>query len=144
MPVDFDVKRLCGPLIAAALGSLLALGTPLAQTAQQRKICDDLSSDAYQRIAACTALIEAGPKSVAGRNLAEAYLNRAIGYELISDFARAIADHEKALTHFPKTQDNIDYMKLQEAWVRYLKEIQDDQDYANWSRPPSDAYWIAK
>jgi len=80
-------------LITAALLCLL-VAPGIAQTRDENwAVCE--SGDPGKGIAACTALIESGRETP--QNLAIAHSNRGITYSDQGDFARAIADYERAL-----------------------------------------------
>jgi tetratricopeptide (TPR) repeat protein len=133
-------------LIIAALFHVVA--TCEAQTIQQQKTCENYAADALARISACSALIKAqryaDGKPIPVKTLAWQYVCRAIAYDQISDYERALADYKQALPLFPNGQTNIDFVQLKQQWVRYLQEIQDDDDFLNWAGPPSDGYWKSK
>jgi hypothetical protein len=63
----------------------------------------------------------------------------------MGDAARARADFKKAVDLQPSSAAALrEDAEATEVWVRYLKEIQDEGDYANWSGPPLDAYRSAR
>ena len=85
-------KRFCSILT----GVLLAGGSALAQTPQERGWCE--GEDAVtidQRIDGCSAVIKAARDK--GDKLAEAFNNRGVGYRLKGDYDRAIADYNQAI-----------------------------------------------
>ncbi len=70
----------------------------------------------------------------------DALLNRGAVYLFRGDAARANADFNAAVRVNSSLQVNVRRKELNIHWLRYLKEIQDEGDYANWSGPPLDAY----
>lgn len=88
-----------GLLLLSAFGVLSSLAAPaVAQdTDQNRQACNG-SEPAYslaQRVAGCTALINAGTATTAV--LAIAFYNRGIAYQGQNQYARAIADYDQAI-----------------------------------------------
>jgi tetratricopeptide (TPR) repeat protein len=134
-------------LLSLSFSNLLA-GVSIAQTAQQKKTCANVSADAFERISACSAFIQTqrlpSGVTIPTKELAQVYVNRAIAYEAVSAYERAIADYEKATPFFPANQANIDRARVELRWLQYLGEIQNDQDFANWAGPPLEAFWSAK
>jgi tetratricopeptide (TPR) repeat protein len=81
---------------------------------------------------------------------AESHNNRGNTYFSLGNYDQALADYNEALRIDPKyalavqNHANLEYRKeIDGQWRRYLKEIQDENDYANWSGPPLDRYWSA-
>jgi tetratricopeptide (TPR) repeat protein len=70
----------------------------------------------------------------------DALLNRGAIYLFRGDVARANADFAAAIRINPSLQTDVRRKELNIHWLRYLKEIQDERDYANWSGPPLEAY----
>ncbi|MEI8277836.1 MAG: hypothetical protein WCG00_17775 [Hyphomicrobiales bacterium] len=74
-------------------------------------------------------------------NLAWSYYSRSTVHYVKGDAARGDADVQKAIQLEPGSrgsfEENASFTK---NWIQYLREIQNDRDYANWSRPPLDAY----
>jgi tetratricopeptide (TPR) repeat protein len=75
------------------------------------------------------------------------YINRGNVRARNRDYAKAIADYTKALSIDPKnvlanTQLQRARLALatEEKWMSYLRTIQDDGDYANWSGPPLEVF----
>ena len=60
---------------------------------------------------------------------------------LLNEGTRGDADVQKAIQLEPGSrgsfEENASFTK---NWIQYLREIQKDREYANWSRPPLDAY----
>jgi hypothetical protein len=145
-------NRIASTIVASATVMIASVfpGPTFAQIALSQKVCEDTSSsaDAFQRISACSVLIQTqhfpNGEPIPPKTLAWQHVMRATAYEAILDFKRAIADCEQALPFFPNGQTNIDRVKIQAQWAPYLKEIQDDNDYPNWSRAPFDRYWSTK
>jgi len=136
-------------LSAILLVATLFARPSMAQTAQQQKICANISNNPIQMIAACSALIQAqrlpNGKPLTPKMLAELHFNRGVAYGIINDFERSIADYKKAAPFDARAARNIYETQTNMAWLRYLKEIQDDEyDHSNWSSPPFDAFWSAK
>jgi hypothetical protein len=132
--------------LAASLCGCTAIlsGSSLAQTAQDRTWCLEDSSTPEQTIQGCTALIQS--QKFRGAQLAELHFDRAVGYAKSHDSEHAIADLNEAVRLNPKNAQyatrrdrHVHGALMSESWTRYLKEIQDDQDYPNWSGPPLDA-----
>jgi hypothetical protein len=123
-------------------------GSTSAQMEPLQKICEDFHTEAFQRIGACSALIQTqhfpDGRPIPPKTLAWQHMMRGIAFEAILDFGRAIADYEQASPFFPQGQIGIDRMKIKAQWAPYLKEIQDDNDYPNWSGAPFDRYWKTK
>jgi len=86
-------------------------------------------------------------------------LHRIRGHRIRGQFDKAAADFMQAaglveslpagrsdvqLTGFAKSlrdlASNMDYAQLNESWIAYLKAIQTDYDWANWSSAPYDLY----
>jgi tetratricopeptide (TPR) repeat protein len=64
-------------------------------------------------------------------------------YLLFGDRERAAADADNALQRDPKSTLALQLrgsVKLDAQWRQYLKQIQDDDDYANWPGPPFDSF----
>jgi len=75
-----------------------------------------------------------------GGVLAETYANRGVVYLILGEDARANSDFENAARTEPKSARQImDNKEYTEMWVTYLKQIQDENDYENWSGPPLNA-----
>jgi hypothetical protein len=131
-------------MLAAAF--LPGAGKAAAQTAKQEQICrDDNFNDFVGQVDACSALI-AGGKTANGRPASEKtlggwYFSRALAYAILDDYERAIADYRKVPPSDTRAVRNIYPLELKLAWLRYLKEIQDEKVYPNWSTPPYDAQW---
>jgi len=70
----------------------------------------------------------------------DALLNRGAIYLVRGDTARANADFAAAIRIDQSLLVNVRRKQLNIYWLRYLKEIQDERDYANWSGPPLEAY----
>jgi tetratricopeptide (TPR) repeat protein len=64
------------------------------------------------------------------------YAVRAAFYVISNDYERATADYAEALRLDPKNAHAKSGKRFLDHWVRYLREIQEDGDYANWSGPP--------
>ena len=77
--------------------------------------------------------IRLGPKQ------SGAFFERSMMHLYKGDEERAAADQKRAVELAPDKREqlttNIDFAR---RWVRYLKEIQEDGDYANWTGPPLD------
>jgi tetratricopeptide (TPR) repeat protein len=80
-----------------------------------------------------------------------AYVNRGNVYTVQGDYGRANADYAEALRIDPKNAATLRaiqsaklFSKMDATWIRYLQEIQDDRDYANWSGPPVEIFRNAK
>jgi tetratricopeptide (TPR) repeat protein len=77
--------------------------------------------------------------------LAWTYNGRANVFYVKGDNTRGDADIQKALQLEPASraafEETADFTK---HWLQYLREIQNDRDYANWSRPPFEAYTSAR
>jgi tetratricopeptide (TPR) repeat protein len=72
---------------------------------------------------------------------ANTHLLRAGIYALTGETERANTDYEKAIQLDPASRKRYeDDRDFNAHWIAYLKEIQDDDDYANWSGPPLDAF----
>jgi hypothetical protein len=143
------LKLVFGVLIALIQPIIVSLivKPSIAQTVEQQQACVSIYVAPATRVLACTALIEAGRlpngQPLSPTALAQLHVDRSVGYELMHDFARARDDHKAALSVFPLAQVNIDRFQVEVDWLHYLKEIQDDHDYPNWSSPPSDHFWSA-
>ena len=75
-----------------------------------------------------------------GPKFAMAYFNRGRYHAIKGDTAQATADFDKAKQLDPKIKGSVDFeSKMLLSWLQYLKEVQQDQDYANWSGPPLNA-----
>jgi hypothetical protein len=140
-----DPLRLLWPVAWALVGVVALSSAPvLAQSAQDRTSCLTEDSIAVrQRITACSALIDS--HRLRGEELARVFSIRAWAHTRTNRFDLAAADAEEAVRLEPSNRlyvavrDRYTHTKLMnEHWSRYLKEIQDDNDYANWSGPPSD------
>lgn len=70
----------------------------------------------------------------------DALLNRGAIYLFRGDVARANADFNAAIRVDSRLDLDVRRKKLNIQWLRYLKEIQDEGDHANWSGPPLEAY----
>jgi tetratricopeptide (TPR) repeat protein len=78
---------------------------------------------------------------------ANTHLNRGNLYFAKRDYNRALADYDEAIRINPKFDLAINNRKrlqnftaIEAHWRSYLKDIQNDFDYANWSGPPLDLY----
>jgi tetratricopeptide (TPR) repeat protein len=144
------MRNIVASALLASTCLILIFGRPsMAQTAQQQKLCANIFGNPIQTISACSALIQAqrlpNGTPLTPKMLAELHFNRGIAYNGIADFERAIADYEKAAPFDARAPRNIYEVKIRMAWLRYLKEIQDDEyDHSNWSSPPFDAFWAVK
>ena len=134
-------------LPALVVAFLPAAGQAAAQTAKQEQICrdDNITGDVVERVDACSALISAG-KTANGRPASEKtlggwYFTRGLAYGILEDYERAIADYRKVPPSDARAVRNIYPIEIKLAWLRYLKEIQDEKAYPNWSSPPYDAQW---
>lgn len=79
-------------------------------------------------------------RTTKGGTLAENYMNRGVVYLMKEDSALAELDLKKAVSIDPKSKARVEYYREKtESWIGYLRQIQNDGDYANWSRPPLDA-----
>jgi tetratricopeptide (TPR) repeat protein len=88
------VKRLASALLLS--GILWAPTAALAQTAQERRLCEgEDAATLEQRIAACAAVIRGGHDK--GEKLAEAFNNRGIAYRFKGDYDHAIQDYSHAI-----------------------------------------------
>jgi tetratricopeptide (TPR) repeat protein len=133
----------------------------LAQTQQQQlKTCQSLTVDADVKIRACTVLLETGRQIGGGAMVKKARWGitvlRAVGYSMKKDYDRASADYREAIRLDPNnnaalmrkalsTLQSLEATKqLNSRWESYLLEIQNDQDFANWSGPPLEIYRNAK
>ena len=73
-------------------------------------------------------------------NLAAAYSKRAMLYSVMGEDQKASADYGTAIRLDPKTaQAYATEKERDQIWIDYLKDIQDTDDYVNWSAPPLDA-----
>src|SRR5581483_7207370 len=62
---------------------------------------------------------------------------RAQAYQLMGDDERARKDYEQAGTLVPSLREGADDLREHNArWIGYLKEIEKDNDFVNWSGPP--------
>jgi Tfp pilus assembly protein PilF len=75
------------------------------------------------------------------------YINRGNTHARNKDYSRATADYTKALAIDPKNAlaaRQLQVVKFsintEEKWIGYLRTIQDDDDYANWSGPPLEVF----
>jgi tetratricopeptide (TPR) repeat protein len=74
-------------------------------------------------------------------NSANVFLRRSIIYKIKGDDERADADLKSAIETDPKSRQTFESSRaLTDHWLGYLKEIEDENDYANWSGPPLDIY----
>lgn len=88
------------PLLAAGLLAALAAPPALAQANARAEICaasDDSAQSPSQRIAACTALIEAGKDGKDDRELSRLLTNRGRAYWYIDKMKQAFADLDRAI-----------------------------------------------
>lgn len=68
---------------------------------------------------------------------AEVLKRRAEIYQLMGDDERARADYARAGDLVPSLRESIEQLReLDARWISYLKGIEEDGDYANWSGPP--------
>lgn len=75
-----------------------------------------------------------------GTTLAENYANRGVAYLSVGEDSLADSDFRNAIRLDPKKRQWIEDQKERIGpWIAYLKQIQEDGDYANWTRPPFDA-----
>lgn len=75
-----------------------------------------------------------------GLSLAETYANRGVVYLILGEDVRANSDFENAARTEPKSaRQFMDQKEYTEVWVTYLKQIQNENDYENWSGPPLNA-----
>jgi tetratricopeptide (TPR) repeat protein len=81
----------------------------------------------------------------------ESYGYRGLVYVNLKQYDRARADFSEALRLSPNYTfarnwlQSLDLSKQMDTrWARYLQEIQDERDYANWSAPPLELYRNAK
>ncbi|HEY3679379.1 MAG TPA: tetratricopeptide repeat protein [Bradyrhizobium sp.] len=79
--------------------------------------------------------------------LGEAYRLRGVIYMNMKDYDHAVSDFNEALRLSPKDpyaktglQTIAMTRKINSQWERYLQEIQNDGDYANWSGPPLEVF----
>jgi tetratricopeptide (TPR) repeat protein len=71
----------------------------------------------------------------------EAFSVRGQVFAILGDQPRAEADYRSSSKVNPKMKSSFEHFQgLNVAWLNYLKEIQDDDDFANWSSPPLDAF----
>jgi tetratricopeptide (TPR) repeat protein len=90
--------KLFGPAIVAA--GVLLVGAALAETAQDRRMCDgEDGATVDQRIAGCSAVI----KNSKGEKLAEALELRGAAYRIKGELNLAIADYNQAIKIDPKS-----------------------------------------
>ena len=75
------------------------------------------------------------------------YTNRGNAYAFKRDYVRALADYDHALRLKPGSELAIKakasallYQRLYGQWEQYLKGIEDEREYANWSGPPLEIY----
>lgn len=77
--------------------------------------------------------IRINPKYAAG------YRGRGRTYAFMGDPERANADYQKAMQFDPASRKIFEDEKdLEIGWVTYLQDVQNENDYANWSGPPLD------
>jgi Tfp pilus assembly protein PilF len=83
--------------------------------------------------------------------MASAHFLRAFIFRKMRDFARAVTEYDEAVRLAPNNpyyrnarNSYVQSSHMDEHWTRYLREIQNDHDYANWSSPPLDAQAAAK
>jgi tetratricopeptide (TPR) repeat protein len=81
-------------VLVLAAASSVHTGSVLAQTQQERSLCQDLRSPDYP-IQGCTAVIQAG-RQILDR-LAFAYNNRGVAYRLKAEYDKAIDDFDEAI-----------------------------------------------
>ncbi len=75
------------------------------------------------------------------------FVARGLAYKKKGELDRAIADGNEAIRLDPRSADALRLrvdLQLDDQWLRYLKGIQDDGDYANWSGPPLDVFRSSK
>jgi tetratricopeptide (TPR) repeat protein len=72
------------------------------------------------------------------------YIGRGNAYAYQGEYERAIASYKEAFQIDPKNTYARMLFKLNSAWARYLQEIREDGDYANWSGPPGEIHGNAK
>jgi len=96
-----ELSGLCG--LALCVAFAMAPAPALATTLQQAwSVCVSMDSDAGDRVAECSAVIESG--QVKGRQLAYAYVGRGMALDKLDNPAGAIADYGAALRLDP---DNV-------------------------------------
>src|SRR5258706_6680480 len=107
--------RLVGYAVLIAVG-IVAAGPAGAQTSRELNWCSGKESPSPdQKIAACTAVIQAGRYT--GKNLALVYNNRANGHLKKDEHDRAIADYDQAIKLDPNyalaynNRGNVDFLK---------------------------------
>jgi tetratricopeptide (TPR) repeat protein len=83
--------------------------------------------------------------------MAGAYFLRAFVFRKMHDFAHAVADYDEAIRLAPNSfyyrnarNGYVQSAHMDEHWTRYLREIQNEGDYANWNGPPLNAQSAAK
>jgi tetratricopeptide (TPR) repeat protein len=90
------------------------------------------------------AILDYGRAIAANPRDGMAYVNRGNVYVANRDFDRALADYTEAGRVDPKylqyREGGQRQKALDDQWQLYLKSIQEDFDYANWSGPPLDLY----
>ena len=78
-------------------------------------------------------------RSIAVKRTPTALLKRSIVYKVNGDSERAAADYNAAVHADGSDQRSLEGgAALMDHWLAYLKEIQDNGDYPNWSGPPLD------
>lgn len=90
-------------------------------------------SEFNEAIADLSQAIQYNPK------YAYAYRIRGMAYEYLRDTARADIDYEELARLTPNNKSGVeDDHLIERSWISYLAEIQEDNDYANWTQPPLD------
>lgn len=138
--VDLDAKiRACSVFIETrrAVGGRPIPLKGLVGVTELRGIGYLKKSDLPHALADFTAVIRLDP------HLAEAYRLQGVVYMGMKEYDHAVSDFNEALRLNPKEsyartglQTIAFTRKIDMQWERYLQEIQDDGDYANWPGPP--------
>jgi len=102
------MRRFALAVIAAAL---MMASSAQAQLSPNWKGCTGNPDVEWkQQIDRCSELIDAGAES--RQNLAIAYYNRALAYENLDNYAKAVADYSEALALDPEDADALLYRGL--------------------------------